>query len=79
MPHVVVTDDNGKMAWDERVTDADFDSDHFRAQFSERLSWAVADAARSEMPDASPSVGHRGPIRPSVPQGIGWHESARSS
>ncbi len=78
MPHVVVTDDNGRMAWDERVTDADFDSDHFRAQFSERLSWAVADAARSEIPDTSSKVSHRAPSRAAVPRDVVWHDSARS-
>ena len=50
MPRVLVTDDNGELAWDERVTDADFDSCHFRAQFADRLAWAVADAARSSRP-----------------------------
>ncbi len=51
MPRVLIIDDNGATAWDERVTDADFDSDHFRAQFSDRLSWAVSDAARAPSPD----------------------------
>lgn len=59
MPRVLVTDDSGETAWDERVTDADFDSDHFRAQFSDRLSWAVADAIGSQNPDRDSSVSQR--------------------
>jgi hypothetical protein len=55
MPRVLVTDDSGQTAWNERVTDTDFDSDHFRAQFSDRLSWAVADAARSQTSDRIPT------------------------
>lgn len=54
MPRVLVTDDRGHMAWDERVTDTDFESDHFRVQFTERLSWAVTDAARTQSIDRHP-------------------------
>ena len=44
MPRVLVTDDYGTVEWDERVTVVDFETEHFRGQLSERLSWAVADA-----------------------------------
>jgi hypothetical protein len=44
MPRVLVTDDNGMPVWTERVTAADFESEHFRGCLRERLSWAVADA-----------------------------------
>jgi hypothetical protein len=44
MPRVQVTDDNGTVTWDERVTAADFTAEHFRRCFVDRLSWAVADA-----------------------------------
>lgn len=70
MPRVVVTDDNGRMAWDERVTNADFDSDHFRTQFTERLSWAVSDADTSVMPEASPGVSDRTLTRASTPHDV---------
>lgn len=52
MPRVLVTDDGGQMAWEERVTDSDFESEHFRAQFSQRLIWAVGDAGRSQPTDS---------------------------
>lgn len=61
MPRVlVVTDDGGQMAWDERATDRDFESAHFRAQFSQRLFWAVSDAGRAEPNDGASDPSVRG-------------------
>jgi hypothetical protein len=53
MPRVLVTDDNGAVAWNERVTAADFETEHFRRQLSTRLSWAVADADQNHEPNPS--------------------------
>jgi hypothetical protein len=55
MPRVLVTDDNGTVAWDERVIAADFATEHFRRQLSDRLSWAVADAQTCRRPDTDAS------------------------
>jgi hypothetical protein len=44
MAHVLVIDDDGTVAWKERVTLEDFETDHFRRCLSERLCWAVGDA-----------------------------------
>jgi hypothetical protein len=46
MPHVLVVDDNGTVAWSERVTPADFETEHFCRALSQRLAWAVGDAHR---------------------------------
>ena len=35
----------------ERVNVADFESEHFRAQLLERVSWAVGDAHAAEQAD----------------------------
>jgi hypothetical protein len=60
MPRVLVTDDDGEVAWNERVTAADFDTEHFRHQLTTRLSWAVTDAQQirargSDEPDQAAS------------------------
>jgi len=44
MPRVIVVNENGTMTWDERVTAADFETEHFQRCLAQRLSWAVADA-----------------------------------
>jgi hypothetical protein len=44
MAQVLVRDDGGTVVWKERVTSADFDTEHFRRCLAERLWWAVADA-----------------------------------
>ena len=43
MPRVIVVNKNGTMTWDERVTAADFETEHFQRCLAERLSWAVAE------------------------------------
>jgi hypothetical protein len=57
MPHIIVTADDsaGRVLHSERVTPADFETEHFRAQLAERVAWAVEDADR-ERPrsDAEP-------------------------
>jgi len=50
MPQIIVTADRGAafgegaVMFRERVTVADFESDHFGKQLVERLGWAVGDA-----------------------------------
>lgn len=54
MPHIIVTAEETtetgrrREMMRERVTCADFESDHFAAQLVERLGWAVGDAAELE-------------------------------
>ena len=47
MPRVLVTSDEGRVFWDERVVAADFAIDHFRQCLIDRLGWAVADAQKA--------------------------------
>ena len=66
MPQIIVTTDSpvlgrtGAVMLRERVTESDFESDHFTRQLLERLFWAVRDAhqgahtAESAGSDASP-------------------------
>jgi hypothetical protein len=48
MPRIIVTADDqaGRVLHSERVTPADFETEHFRAQLAERVAWAVEDADR---------------------------------
>jgi len=71
MPQIIVTADHGAAFGEgavmlrERVTVADFESDHFAMQLVERLGWAVGDADEVERvgepmldpaePDTSPA------------------------
>jgi hypothetical protein len=54
MPQIIVTADHGAAFGEgavmlrERVTVADFESDHFAMQLVERLGWAVGDADEVE-------------------------------
>ena len=54
MPQIIVTADHraafgeGAVMFRERVTVADFESDHFAMQLVERLGWAVGDADEVE-------------------------------
>jgi hypothetical protein len=54
VPHITVTANrssdrgNGPVMLRERVSAADFESDHFAAQLVERLGWAVNDADELE-------------------------------
>ena len=54
MPRIIVTADDsaGRVLHSERVTPADFETEHFRAQLAERVAWAVEDADR-EAPRAA--------------------------
>jgi hypothetical protein len=52
-PHAVVM-------WRERVTLADFESNHFTAQLIERLRWAVGDSHAAEQ--TSRAAGNTGDI-----------------
>jgi hypothetical protein len=63
MPHITVTAHrssdrgNGPVMLRERVSVADFESDHFAAQLVERLGWAVSDADEVECQEpAGPGV-----------------------
>jgi len=57
MPQIIVTADRGAafgegaVTFRERVTIADFESDHFGKQLVERLGWAVGDADAVERVD----------------------------
>jgi hypothetical protein len=59
MPQIIVTADRaaafgeGAVTFRERVTVADFESDHFGKQLVERLGWAVGDADVVERVDES--------------------------
>ncbi len=54
MPQIIVTSDHGAafgegaVMFRERVSVADFESDHFAMQLVERLGWAVGDADEVE-------------------------------
>ncbi len=60
MPRIIVTTDwPADIVLSERISVADLESDHFRAQLLERLSWAVGDAhaaeqARLDEPERAP-------------------------
>ena len=53
MPRIIVMGDSAtdSVMLSERVGVADFDSEHFRAQLLERVSWAVGDAHVAEQAD----------------------------
>ena len=44
MPRVLVINDQGELAWCERVRATDFEAEHFRSCLNDRLRWAVHDA-----------------------------------
>jgi hypothetical protein len=53
MPHIIVTagdalETGSHVLLRERVSAADFESDHFATQLVERLGWAVGDATEAE-------------------------------
>jgi hypothetical protein len=64
MPQIIVIDDhdNGQILHQERVSLADFESQHFASQLVERLGWAVGDA--DELECATP---RRPAQRPAAP------------
>ena len=77
MPQIIVTSDRGAAFGEgavtlrERVTVADFESEHFANQLMERLGWAVGDAHEAERfdePIEAPPEPHSDPDEPlSVP------------
>jgi hypothetical protein len=46
MPRITITadDSSARVLHSERVTPADFETEHFRTQLAERVAWAVEDA-----------------------------------
>jgi hypothetical protein len=60
MPQIIVTTDRssdrgeGSVLLRERVSQADFESDHFQAQLVERIGWAVGDASEVEATATDP-------------------------
>jgi hypothetical protein len=62
MPQIIVTADRGAAFGEgavtlrERVSVADFESEHFATQLAERLGWAVEDADHAEQ---VPNLGGR--------------------
>lgn len=53
MPQILVVADevpreDSAIVYRERLTPADFESDHFSGQLAERVGWAVGDADRIE-------------------------------
>jgi hypothetical protein len=48
MPRIIVKSDGptDRILHTERVSPADFETAHFRAQLAERVAWAVEDAER---------------------------------
>lgn len=70
MPQIIVTADHGAafgggaVMLRERVSVADFESEHFTAQLVERLGWAVGDADEVERIDEI-----EGPVEPSTDPG----------
>jgi len=55
MPRIIITadDPDGRVVHWERVTPADFETEHFRAQLAERVAWAVEDADCEGASDAA--------------------------
>jgi hypothetical protein len=58
MPQIIVTtrardSDQGAVMFRERVSPADFESQHFQAQLVERIGWAVGDATDVEQDGAT--------------------------
>ncbi len=70
MPQIIVTSDRGAafgegaVTFRERVTLADFESDHFGKQLVERLGWAVGDADAVERVDEPTEAAHYNPRQP---------------
>ena len=60
MPRIIVTadDPDGRVVHWERVTPADFETEHFRAQLAERVAWAVEDADVEGASDAERRPAH---------------------
>jgi hypothetical protein len=52
MPRIIVTTDDAdaRITHTEWVSPVDFETDHFRRQFAERVAWAVDDAMEVEAP-----------------------------
>lgn len=72
MPQIIVAADHGAsfgegaVLFRERVTVADFESDHFAARLVERLGWAVGDA--DEVERIKPGVEDAGELARASPE-----------
>jgi hypothetical protein len=44
MTRILVMLEDGAVIWNEGVSAADFETEHFRRALADRLGWAVADA-----------------------------------
>ena len=75
MPQIIVTADHGAASGEgavmfrERVSVADFESDHFAIQLVERLGWAVGDADEVERVSEPPYDPSEPAIDPTEPVG----------
>jgi hypothetical protein len=75
MPQIIVTSDRGAafgegaVTFRERVTLADFESDHFGKQLVERLGWAVGDADAVERVDEPTEAADYNPRQPAYDPG----------
>ena len=75
MPQIIVTSDRGAafgegaVTFRERVTLADFESDHFGKQLVERLGWAVGDADAVERVDEPTEAAGYNPRQPAYDPG----------
>jgi hypothetical protein len=56
MTRILVTREDGEIFWNESVTAADFETEHFRRCLSDRLGWAVADAESFSLPPSAASL-----------------------
>ena len=63
MTRILVPREDGEVFWNESVTAADFETEHFRRCLADRLGWAVADAESFSLP---PSVASLPPHRLSL-------------
>lgn len=61
MPQIIVTatrareSEQGTVMFRERVSPADFESQHFQEQLVERIGWAVGDATEVERDGTAPA------------------------
>ncbi len=75
MPQIIVTADHGAafgegaVTFRERVSMADFESDHFAMQLVERLGWAVGDADQVERVGEPPYDPDEAVVDPGEPIG----------
>jgi hypothetical protein len=56
MTRILVAREDGEIFWNESVTAADFETEHFRRCLADRLGWAVADAESLTLPPSVASL-----------------------